>query len=120
MKYTDALYSEENTLNANDLETKYSPVGDGEHPNFPRQLWRLVVMDLDTISGYWDWVFNQIQSWEPDQDDADREAQYRQKAIAMYADGSNDTIEMDENCAVSVGEDGAFVAAWVWVPESSL
>ncbi len=117
MKYTDALYSEENTLNPGDLDDKYNQEGDGEHPNFPRQLWRHEVVEMNTVSGYWDWVFNQIQSWEPDQQDADEEAAYRQRAIELHG---NDECEFDDNCAVSIGENGAFVAAWIWVPEDSL
>lgn len=37
---------------------------------------------------------------------------YRQKAKLSY---SSDEIEIDDNAAVSEGDDGAFVAAWVWV-----
>lgn len=37
----------------------------------------------------------------------------RQAARAAY--GSDD-IEIDDNAIVSRGDDGAFVAAWVWVP----
>lgn len=66
MIYHDELYNDENTLLPADLETKYSPVGEGEHPCWPRQLWRHEVLELNTLSGYWDWVFNQIQSWDPE------------------------------------------------------
>lgn len=122
MKYTDVQYNEENTLNAVDLENSHNNGSSGwvDHPSFPRSDWQVEVASGDSQVGYWDWVFNKIQGWEPDQDDADREAQYRQKAAAMYADTSSDNIEIEDNCAVSLAEEGAFVAAWVWVPESAL
>lgn len=35
-------------------------------------------------------------------------------ASAMHA---NDECEFDDNCAVSIGEDGAWVSAWLWIRE---
>ena len=40
-------------------------------------------------------------------------------ARTIYADGSDDNIEVDDGAVISVGEDGAWVSAWVWVPEES-
>jgi hypothetical protein len=37
------------------------------------------------------------------------------KARQRYADPSDDDIEIDEERAVLEGEDGYWVAAWVWV-----
>ena len=37
------------------------------------------------------------------------------RARAAYAVGSNDDIEIDEDAAVSKGERGSWVGAWVWV-----
>lgn len=37
-------------------------------------------------------------------------------ARAMYA---NDDLEIDANPATSAGDDGTWVAAWVWVPDSN-
>jgi hypothetical protein len=53
-----------------------------------------------------------------DTEDADK---YRSAAKELYADGSNDAIEVDDDAVVSKGDDkGAFVAAWVWVPDSNI
>jgi hypothetical protein len=41
---------------------------------------------------------------------------YRGAAKAQYAVSSNDDIEVDDDAAVSVADDGAWVQAWVWVP----
>lgn len=43
----------------------------------------------------------------PDQIDEARE---------MYAQGSDDNIEIDDDALVSEGDGGAWVQAWVWVP----
>jgi len=37
------------------------------------------------------------------------------EARQLYADRSNDNIEVDDNAKVSKGDDGAWVQAWVWV-----
>jgi hypothetical protein len=42
------------------LDDKYNPEGDGEHPVFVRETWRREVSDENTISGYWDWAAHQI------------------------------------------------------------
>lgn len=42
------------------LEQKYSPTGDGEHPDWPREDWISLVSRRETISGYWEWVRHQI------------------------------------------------------------
>lgn len=55
---------------------------------------------------------------EEDVETADREAQYRQYALGRLA---SDDLEFDEEAEVRLGDDaGAWVRAWVWVPESSL
>lgn len=113
MKYTDELYAAENTMLPTDLEEHYS--GPGAHPIFTRNLWRDAVLNQDTLQGYWGWVQHQITSWEPDQEDADKEAAYRERAIELYA---SDECEFDDNCAVSMGADaGAWVACWRWISE---
>lgn len=83
MKYTDELYATENTMLPTDLEDHY--FGPGAHLVFTRDLWRDAVLNRDTLQGYWGWVHHQITSWEPDQDDADMEAHYRERASAMHA-----------------------------------
>ena len=43
-------------LNAEQLDAKYNPDGDGEHPVHTRDEWRSDVFNQYTISGYWEWV----------------------------------------------------------------
>lgn len=38
------------------------------------------------------------------------------RARQQYAHGSDDNIEIDEEAATSRGDDGVWVAAWVWLP----
>jgi hypothetical protein len=38
------------------------------------------------------------------------------RARELYADGSNDDIEIDEHPDVEITQDGTWVQAWVWVP----
>lgn len=47
-------------LSAEQLDEKYNPDGDGEHPVFTRDEWRDAVGNQDTISGYWDWVYHRL------------------------------------------------------------
>lgn len=117
MKYTNEMHAEDDELSPLQLDDKYNPSGSGEHPVFTRQLWRGDVFTQDTLYGYWDWVFNQIQNWEPVQDDAELEATYRIRALTLFAD---DECTFDDNCAVSVADDGAWVACWRWVPADTL
>ena len=44
-----------------------------------------------------------------------RESSARLQAEAKYADDSDNDVEIDEDAAVSFGDGGAWVAAWVWV-----
>lgn len=43
-------------LSADQLDAKYNPDGDGEHPLYTRKLWQDAVHCGLTIVGYWDWV----------------------------------------------------------------
>lgn len=52
--------------------------------------------------------------------ESDETAQYRQCGAAIYADASDDTIEVDDGAPVVVNKDGAWVAAWVWVAAADL
>lgn len=70
IKYHDAVPTEIG-MTADELETKYSPNGGGEHPKFTRSEWRRQVADDETISGYWQWVAQQVS--EADYDDGDDE-----------------------------------------------
>lgn len=55
------LWKIDQWLSAEDLDNKYNPEGGGEHPDFPRKLWREAVTEEDTISGYWDWCKFRIE-----------------------------------------------------------
>lgn len=48
-------------LSAEQLDDKYNPDGDGEHPTFTRWDWRQAVAQQSTICGYWLWVEYQIE-----------------------------------------------------------
>lgn len=56
---------DERTLLVDELEAKYT-VGTGwaSHPDFERGEWRQEVVDENTQCGYWEWVFNKVQSAE--------------------------------------------------------
>lgn len=46
--------------------------------------------------------------------------EYRRRARDLYSSGgifSDGDIDVDENAAVSHSDEGAYVAAWVWVPK---
>ena len=49
-------------LNAEQLDDKYNPDGDGEHPSHTRFAWRQNVASENTLVGYWEWVEKAI--WE--------------------------------------------------------
>lgn len=48
------------SLDSVQLDDKYNPDGDGEHPVFARGQWRTEVAAQNTITGYWEWVEKQI------------------------------------------------------------
>lgn len=43
-----------------------------------------------------------------------------QRARELYAFGSDDNIEIDDNALVSRGDDGCFVQAWVWLKDENV
>ncbi len=45
---------------------------------------------------------------------------YKAAAKRRYADSSDDDIEVYDGATVSVGDEGAFVQAWVWVRKGEL
>lgn len=55
-----ALDSSDKDLTAEQLDDKYNPDGDGEHPGHTRSDWVWAVQNRDTISGYWVWVAYQL------------------------------------------------------------
>lgn len=48
------------SLDAMQLDDKYNPEGDGEHPVFVRAQWREAVANRDTISSYWEWLEQRV------------------------------------------------------------
>lgn len=57
-------------LGRRELEHKYLEAGGdwGHHPIHTRELWKHCVTEEDTVSGYWDWVYDKVQSEdEPDE-----------------------------------------------------
>lgn len=56
-------------LSAEQLDDKYNPEGGGQHPEacLSRAAWRFEVAQQDTISGYWDWLYSQLQRWHVEQ-----------------------------------------------------
>lgn len=42
------------------------------------------------------------------------------RARRLYAQGSDDDIEIDDDALVSEGDGGAWVQAWVWVPNQEV
>lgn len=52
--------AEDFDLSAEELDDKYNPEGDGEHPFLTRADWREAVANEDTISGYWAWLEHRL------------------------------------------------------------
>lgn len=48
-------------LSPEQLDDKYNPDGDGQHPTHTRRWWREAVANDETLQGYWQWVANQIE-----------------------------------------------------------
>lgn len=55
------LWKIDQWLSAEDLDNKYNPEGDGEHPTFPRSHWREAVANEGTVSGYWQWCKHMLE-----------------------------------------------------------
>lgn len=55
-------FSDDVGLSAEELDQKYNPDGDGEHPHYSRADWRAEVAHHNTISGYWEWVAHLLSS----------------------------------------------------------
>ena len=49
-------------LSAYELDCKYNPEGDGDHPVYTRLDWRQQVAQQATISGYWAWVEHMLDN----------------------------------------------------------
>lgn len=64
------FYIQDYGLSALQLDCKYSPDGDGEHPGYRRWDWRQTVASDSTLLGYWAWVQAQLEE-ERDELDLD-------------------------------------------------
>jgi hypothetical protein len=62
------FYTKDYGLSAEQLDAKYNPDGDGEHPGYTRRNWRLAVDAEETVTGYWDWVEYQLEMEEAELD----------------------------------------------------
>lgn len=47
-------------LSPEELDEKYNPDGDGEHPTITRSDWRNAVALDETSSGYWEWLSHKL------------------------------------------------------------
>lgn len=57
-------------LTAAQLDDKYNPDGDGEHPQITRAAWRAAVANDETLTGYWAWVQHLLVSAQQDTSEA--------------------------------------------------
>lgn len=63
----EAAFGPDVALTAEQLEDKYNPNGDGEHPAYPRTAWENEVSSKVTLLGYWDSVLHFLTT--PTEDD---------------------------------------------------
>lgn len=63
---------EDISMSAEELDSKYNPEGDGEHPAYTRQNWTFHVSSGHTLLGYWEWVSTLI-SEDDDEPPSDNE-----------------------------------------------
>jgi len=55
------FYIKDYGLRADQLDDKYNPDGDGQHPGYTRWQWRSAVARENTVSGYWEWVEHRLE-----------------------------------------------------------
>jgi hypothetical protein len=48
-------------LSISKFEETYKNTGTMEYPFYPQQLWREAVERKETILGYWDWAYRQVE-----------------------------------------------------------
>jgi hypothetical protein len=58
-----ALLDTDFALDADMLDDKYNPNGDGQHPVFLREHWRGHVAQQNTLAGYWQWVEHSLNKY---------------------------------------------------------
>lgn len=54
-------YTKDYLLTVDQLEDKYDPDGDGQHPGYPVYNWIQEVKCRVTRAGYWEWVHFKLQ-----------------------------------------------------------
>lgn len=59
---SDDCPSHSQAMDPETLDGIYNQDGDGEHPKYPRALWREQVAEEYTLSGYWQWVSNMLHN----------------------------------------------------------
>lgn len=64
LHHSPELARADRLLSAEELDDKYNPDGNGEHPRFQRADWRAAVANDETLVGYWQWVEYQIEQEE--------------------------------------------------------
>lgn len=86
-----------------ELDAKYNPDGDGEHPTWTRETWRVEVGLQNTVLGYWEWVSHRLEE-EPDEPAPPAEPTERlvlldvQLAFAIPKDDPIDAVYDLANC----------------------
>ena len=68
-------YTKDYGLRAAQLDDKYNPDGDGQHPGYTRFDWRSAINRQNTLLGYWHWVEYQLSKEE---EELDRDNPYNQ------------------------------------------
>lgn len=63
-------------LTSEQLDDKYNPDGDGEHPEITRWDWHQAVAERSTVLGYWGWLRHKLNDV---QDELDRDNLYNQE-----------------------------------------
>lgn len=65
MDYEIEIPAEDFELSADELDHKYNPAGNGEHPYFTRGEWVHEVFNHNTLLGYWEWIVHQLEQERP-------------------------------------------------------
>ena len=60
----EGFFGPDSDLSAEQLDDKYNPDGDGQHPEHTREEWIGDVFQGHTLVGYWQWVVKQIEETE--------------------------------------------------------
>ena len=58
------FYPKDYPLSALQLEIRYDEAFNSEHPGYTKWEWRHEVSHHNTLRGYWDWVYSQLEQEE--------------------------------------------------------